>query len=108
MAISDEQIAMMSDLFDGLGHITSRKMMGGLMLYCDAQVFALLDSGGTVFLKAKHDFAQSMSDAGARQFSSVNKDGKTNSMGYWTLPEAALDDPEQACDWARRALEQLR
>ena len=28
-------------------------------------------------------------------------------MGYWTLPEAALDDPEAACDWARRALDAL-
>ena len=25
-------------------------------------------------------------------------------MGYWSLPEAALDDPEAACDWAPRVL----
>lgn len=27
------------------------------------------------------------------------------SMGYWTLPETALDDPDEAVVWARRALE---
>ena len=25
-------------------------------------------------------------------------------MPYWTLPDAALDDPEDASAWARRAL----
>ena len=27
------------------------------------------------------------------------------SMGYWTLPESALDDPDEALSWARRSLE---
>jgi len=26
-------------------------------------------------------------------------------MGYWRLPDAALDDPELAADWGRRALD---
>ena len=26
------------------------------------------------------------------------------SMGYWTLPEMALDDPDEAVAWARRSL----
>ena len=25
-------------------------------------------------------------------------------MGYWSLPDAAVDDPEAACAWARQAL----
>jgi DNA transformation protein len=34
-----------------------------------------------------------------------SRDGKkTTGMPYWRLPDAALDDPDVACDWARRAL----
>ena len=25
-------------------------------------------------------------------------------MGYWRLPDAALDDPEEAAAWGRKAL----
>ncbi len=104
MSVSDADIVFGHDLFAPLGVITSRKMMGGLTLYADGQIFAILDGQGTVFLRAKGDLAKALSDAGARQFSSVDKAGKTSSMGYWTLPEAALDDPDLACDWARKAL----
>jgi len=34
----------------------------------------------------------------------TRKDGSVASMGYWTLPDGALDDPEEACHWARKAL----
>jgi DNA transformation protein len=32
------------------------------------------------------------------------KDGRTGSINYWRLPESALDDPDEAVDWARRAV----
>ncbi len=90
------------NLFEGLGPLTTRKMMGGLCLYFDGQIFAILSSQGRLFLKAKGDFARALAAQGAVQF---GMEGKT--MGYWTLPEAALDDPELACDWARKALAAL-
>lgn len=102
MAVSDADIEFVKELFDGLGPLTHRKMMGGATFYSDGQVFAILSSGGEVYLKAKGDFADALEAEGSQIFS---MDGKT--MGYWTLPDAALDDPELACDWARRALAAL-
>jgi DNA transformation protein and related proteins len=107
VAVTDDQIARIYELFEGLGGLTSRKMMGGLTVYHDGQVFAILSDEDTVFLKAKGDFAGEMAKAGARQFGGINKKGKAYSMGYWALPDAALDEPELACDWARRALQHL-
>lgn len=107
MSVSDADIAFALDLFAPLGGLSHRKMMGGLSIYCQGQIFAILGSDAQVYLKAKGAFADAMADAGARQFSMVSKDGKTSSMGYWTLPDAALDDSEAACDWARRALDNL-
>jgi len=103
MSVSDDDITFAKELFAPLGPLTHRRMMGGLCLYLDGQLFATLDSAGTVFLKARGDFAQLLADNGARQFST----GKGGHMGYWTLPDEALDDPERASDWARRALAHL-
>ncbi|MBV1903310.1 MAG: TfoX/Sxy family protein [Marinosulfonomonas sp.] len=103
MSISSDDIIYIQDLFAPLGTITHRKMMGGLTIYCDGQVFSILDSASTLYLKAKGAFAANMAAAGAVQFGADS--GKV--MGYWTMPEAALDDDELARDWAVRALNEL-
>lgn len=103
MSVSDDDITYAHDLFAPLGTITSRKMMGGLTLYVDGQVFAIFDSQTTMYLKAKGAMAKEFAAAGAQQFGADN--GKV--MGYWTLPDAALDDADLACDWARRVLAAL-
>jgi DNA transformation protein len=100
MSVADADIAFAHELFCALGTITSRKMMGGLTLYCDGQIFAILSSEGTFYLKAKGAFAEELAAEGSRIFSM--DDGR--SMGYWTLPDAALDDPEEAYRWAQKAL----
>lgn len=102
MTISDSDIAFVQDMFQPLGPITHRKMMGGLTMYLDGQVFAILNRDGTVFLKAKGKFATLLAAEGSRQF---DQGGKT--MGYWTLPEVAIDDPVAASDWAKQALSYL-
>ena len=47
MSVSEADIAFAKELFDGLGTLTTRKMMGGLCLYSDRIIFALLYSDGT-------------------------------------------------------------
>ena len=103
MSVSDGDIARVLELFEGLGGLGHRRMMGGLSIYRDGQIFAILSRAGDVYLKARGDFAAEMEAAGGRKFRMA--DGR--SMHYWTLPEEALDDPELACDWARRALAAL-
>lgn len=103
MSITSDDIAYIEELFAPLGLITHRKMMGGLTVYCDGQVFAIYDSETVLYLKAKDAFANEMAAAGSTIFTAQS--GKT--MGYWTMPEAALDDDEAAQDWAKRALSAL-
>jgi DNA transformation protein len=100
MSVSDSDIAFAEELFAGLGQITHRKMMGGLSIYNNGRIFAILDGAGTPYLKAEGAFAARLAAEGSRQFGADS--GKV--MGYWTLPDAALDDPDAACDWARQAL----
>lgn len=103
MSVSESDIAFVRELFAGLGGLSHRKMMGGLSLYSEGQIFAILSSSGRVYLKASGAFAEEMAAAGAVKFEM--EDGR--GMNYWTLPEDALDDPDLACDWARRALAAL-
>ena len=103
MALSEADIAFALDLLAPLGGLSHRRMMGGLSIYRDGTIFAMLDRSGRLYLKARGAFADEMAQAGARQFGADSD----HRMAYWTLPEAALDDPEQACAWARRALAAL-
>ncbi|RPE71761.1 DNA transformation protein [Pacificibacter maritimus] len=99
MSITQDMIAYAHDLFAPLGAITSRKMMGGLAIYQNGVIFASLDAQGTVYLKAKGDFAQQLAAEGAQQFQTHR-----GPMAYWTLPQAALDDPDLASHWGQKAL----
>ena len=98
MAVADADIAFATDLFSDLGSLTTRKMFGGMCLYHEGVVFALLDSEGRLYLKVKGAMAEALATDGADQF---------HNMPYWSLPEAALDDPQEACTLARRTLATL-
>ena len=103
MSLSDSDIAFAHELFTPLGDITSRKMMGGLSIYCDGVIFSILDAEATLYLKARGDFAAEMAASGSVQFGAES--GKT--MCYWAMPVDALDDTDAALDWAKLALKAL-
>lgn len=108
MAISDEQIAFIHDLFEGLGPLTTRKMFGGLGIYHEGTIFAVMLSDGVLKLKGAGDMAETFEAEGWDHWGYPRKDGAQSFMPYWSLPEAMLDDPEEATAWARRALAALR
>ncbi len=107
MNISDADVAFAKELFSGLGDISSRKMMGGLSIYCDGTIFSIVNSDGSIWLKGAGEFQKTLEDEGLERWSYTKDTGKTVSMPYWSLPGEALDDPQLACDWARRALAHL-
>ena len=108
MSLSDTDAEFAKELFSGLGALTSRKMMGGLCLYLDGTIFAIVHGDGSIWLKAAAQFTSELKAAGSRQWTYQRNGGKETAMPYWSLPESALDDPETACDWAKRALTHLK
>ena len=104
MAVSDEQIAFVRDLFSGLGPISTRKMFGGLGIYSDGKIFAILMSDGVLKLKGAGAMVETLDAEGWERWTYTRDNGVFSSMPYWTMPEALLDDPDAACDWAGRAL----
>lgn len=90
--------------FAALGPLEIKRMFGGAAVYANGLIFALLDDG-VVWLKADEVNAPLLAGAGARQFTYTAKDGATMAMAYWSLPESALDDPDEAADWARKSID---
>ena len=68
MAVSAATRAFVLELFDGLGGVSARAMMGGLTLYCDGQVFAIVTGEERIYLKAAGRLAEALAAEGAEQF----------------------------------------
>lgn len=107
MSVSPADIAFAEELFEALGPLTSRKMMGGLCLYRDGTIFAILHGDGSIWLKGAGDFAVRLTAEGWERWTYSRDGQKVTAMPYWRLPASLLDDPEEACRWARDALASL-
>lgn len=93
-----------AELFHGLGPVTIKRMFGGAGVWQDGVMFALL-ADDTVFLKADAALRAALAEAGGYPFVWERpSDGKQIDLGYVSLPSAALDDPDEAAQWGRRAL----
>lgn len=107
MGISAGQVAFAEELFAGLG-CRARKMFGGAGLYAEGVMFAMIDDNETIRLKADAALSADIAAEGGVEwvytYPSGPRAGQTIAMGYWSLPDAALDDPAVACEWGRRAL----
>ncbi|MEO0381682.1 MAG: TfoX/Sxy family protein [Pseudomonadota bacterium] len=107
MAVSSEEIAHALDLFADLGPLSTRKMFGGLSIYCDGVIFAILMSDGRLLLKGQGDMQARFEAMGLARWAYTRKDGSPTHMPYWHLPDSALDDASEAVDLARQALMHL-
>ncbi len=105
MAVGQSEIDYVKDLFAGVGEITTRKMMGGLSIYADGTIFAMMRRDGRLYIKATGPLAERLDAAGGKLFTYDKKNGTQGHMNYLTLPEAALDDPDAACAWAKASLD---
>ena len=91
------------DLFQELGPVKTRRMFGGQGIYWRGQIFAL-EVRGEIYLKTDVENRPLFEAAGSRAFTFV-RDGKPTDTSYWLLPGEASDDPAEAAQWARLALQ---
>jgi DNA transformation protein and related proteins len=106
-AVSARQLAFAAELFEGLGEVRVRRMFGGAGIYAHDVMFALIDDD-VIYLKVDGALKQDLADQGSRAWiytaAKGPRAGVPEESGYWSLPEDALDDPDAACAWGRRAL----
>ncbi len=107
MPSSSAQTAFAVDLLSGIGRVEPRRMFGGVGLYAEGVMFGLIDDD-VIYLKVDEALKAAMADEGARSWIYTErkgpKAGVAQETSYWSLPDAALDDPDEACRWGRRSL----
>ncbi len=96
--------AAIEEMFEGLGPVTIRRMFGGKGIYHQGLIIAL-DLRDEILLKADETSAPAFKAAGSFQWSYEGRKGKPVLMPYWSIPDAALDEPDELRNWVTMAFE---
>lgn len=95
------------ELFGGLGPVQIKRMFGGAGGYADGVMFLLL-ADDAIYLKVDGMLKAELAAEGSGPFvwapTKGPRAGEQVEMGYWRLPDSALDDPDEAVIWGRKAL----
>jgi len=94
--------AWLHDLFAPVGPIATRRMFGGIGVYSDGAMFALM-ADDVLYMKADDETRAAFETAGSHPFTYEGK-GRPVRTSYWRLPDSALDDPDELKAWADLAL----
>lgn len=102
MAVSADFRDYVLEQLSGLRGLTQRRMFGGVGLYCDGVIFAIIFDD-VLYFKAG---AANRADFTARGMAAFRpyKNRPKISTTYYELPADVLEDPEQCTAWARRCV----
>ena len=92
---------LLAELFDQIDGVSFRKMFGGIGIFRQGIMFALVDDE-TLYLRADET---SSIDFKAESCGPFVYDGKNRPhiMPYWRLPERLYDEPDDFRRWALNA-----
>jgi DNA transformation protein len=90
------------DQLGELDELTSRRMFGGVGLYCRGLFFGLIARGDILYLRVGEQNRREIAQAGAKRFRPyANRPG---SMRYFAVPLDILESPLDVTRWARGAI----
>jgi DNA transformation protein len=92
---------LLADLFEPVGGVSFRRMFGGIGIFRQGIMFALV-ADDALYLKADDTTATGFKAEGCGPFVYDGK-SKPHVMPYWRLPERLYDDPDEFRDWALAA-----
>jgi DNA transformation protein len=99
--MSDDFVDYVMELLGPFGTVGARRMFGGLGVYLDGLMFAIV-SEDTLYLKADEMNRIEFEQAGCEIFGYARK-GKRATLGFFRAPEEAMESPELMLPWARTA-----
>src|ERR1044071_355649 len=91
------------ELLAGFGKVDLKRMFGGAMVLRNGVGFGIL-ADDTFFIKADTALGAELKKQGSKPWSySVKKDGTVRDIAYWSLPDTAADDPDEAVALVRKS-----
>ena len=91
------------DLFREFGPVDIRRMFGGVGVFVDGLMIAIVTRGDVIYLKADAETIPAFENEGLAPFSYATKNGEHKLTSYWRMPDRLYDDPEELARWARDA-----
>lgn len=102
MPVSDSYRTFIVEQLSRVRPVTHRKMFGGIGIYFDGAIFALIDND-TLFFKVDDATRPAYESRGRKPFQPFGP-GTPPMLGYFELPEAILEDMEQLAEWTAAAI----
>ncbi|OYY71563.1 TfoX/Sxy family protein [Sphingomonas sp. 28-63-12] len=103
MAVDTGLIAWIEEALAPIGTLTRRAMMGGVTLYLDATIFAIVVDD-QLWFKADAESDAVWDAAACPRFTYQMGEGRAGSMNYRRAPDEIYDDADALRDWAALAI----
>lgn len=101
--MSADLIAHLQDVASDFGALSARRMFGGHGVYHDGVMIGLI-SGDVLYLKVDDQTRERFRAADSGPFLYTRR-GETVPTSYWSVPEAAMDSPQDMKPWLVLAFE---
>jgi DNA transformation protein len=101
MAVSRGFVDFVVEQLEGCGVIATRRMFGGVGIYCGDIFFALIDND-VLYLKVDDSNRDDFVKAGCRPFQPYGPGGET--MSYYGVPASVLENADDLAKWGRKAI----
>lgn len=95
---NEEYTDYIVDQLAELGTVNIRKMFGGMGLYLEGVMFALITSEGVLYFRIDDTNQVDYTARGMTRFGATDKN---KGMPYCQVPHDILDDDEELTQWAR-------
>lgn len=103
-SIHDEFANYCAELLSPAGPVRVRRMFGGHGLYV-GDVFVAIVAGERLYLKADDASRARFEAVGCSPFTYSAKGRRNTALGFYTVPDEAMESPALMRPWARLALE---
>ena len=101
MAVSQGFTDYVIEQLEGCGVISTKRMFGGVGIYCGEVFFALIDND-ILYLKVDDSTREDFTRAGSEPFRPYGDD--RDKMQYYSVPVSVLEDADELCAWGRKAI----
>lgn len=96
----DEKATAVTNELASMGHVTTKKMFGGIGIFLEGLMFAKISGDGTLFFRVDDTNRADYEALGTESFHS---DSKKKGMPYYEVPGQVIEDEKLFQQWAKTA-----